>query len=245
MFKKTLILALSVISILDLSAGNTIINNTESSETVNDSGSTVNTGINLGGNTVFIKGNGKIISGSRELAEFNAISIKGQFEVKISSGDKNLIDLKAESNILPLISTEIKNQTLQISISKPVSLTSTPQLSICCGKSPQIISFSGNGKIDAVLNSENFQLISVGAIETTLKGKTPGLEIEMIGAGKLNAKNLKAATLDISMKGASSATVSVSKKLNADIIGAAKLIYFGSPSKITKKIIGGQLIPGK
>ena len=62
-----------------------------------------------------IDGNGEMISQNRTLEPFHSIVVEGSMDVQIGHGDQQLLKLQAEENIMPIITTTIKNGVLTIS----------------------------------------------------------------------------------------------------------------------------------
>lgn len=76
-----------------------------------------------------------------------------------------------------------------------------------------------------------------GASETTLSGKADNFEIELSGAGELDAKGLKSRNVIVDISGAGSAVVHAKKTLHVEISGAGSVKYKGNP-EISKEISG-------
>ena len=76
-----------------------------------------------------------------------------------------------------------------------------------------------------------------GAAALDLSGTADYFEIDLEGAGKIEAKSLISKKAEIRISGAGSASVSVTDELLADIDGVGKLDYYGDP--VLKNISGG------
>ena len=76
-----------------------------------------------------------------------------------------------------------------------------------------------------------------GAASMDLSGKTGLFELELAGAGTIDAKSLVAEKAEVEISGAGTAEVSVTEELFADIDGVGTLTYYGDP--ILKNISGG------
>jgi hypothetical protein len=68
-----------------------------------------------------------------------------------------------------------------------------------------------------------------GASRGVLEESGTDAKLECSGASKLNLAALSLENLDVHLSGASSAMVSVKKKLNYDLSGASSLTYRGKP----------------
>ena len=84
-----------------------------------------------------------------------------------------------------------------------------------------------------------------------LSGETENFEVELAGAGVLDAKSLICRNADIEISGAGTAEVSVTDKLFADMDGVGSLRYYGDPlvenisagltdvEQVSKEVYGG------
>ena len=70
-----------------------------------------------------------------------------------------------------------------------------------------------------------------------LSGSTELFEMELAGAGTIDAKNLVSKKSEVRISGAGTAEVSVTEELFADIDGVGTLTYYGDP--VLKNISGG------
>lgn len=204
-----------------------------------------------------IDGNGNVIKQERTVTSFNKIDISGGFEVLINQGKEEKLELEVDENLLELIKTETKNNTLIIKSDKSIGKAKSLKLYITVVDIKDIdvsgaveltnkgtfegenleIDVSGAGDIDLKLEVEELKMKMSGASETNLAGKAHHFEIEISGAGELNAEKLKSRNVIVDISGAGSATVNAKKTLNVIVSGAGSVKYKGNP-KITKKVSG-------
>ena len=85
--------------------------------------------------------------------------------------------------------------------------------------------------------AERMEMDIAGAASVDLSGKTDILEMELNGAGTIDAKSLICRKANIEISGAGTAEISVIEKLFADIDGVGSLKYYGSPE--VQNISGG------
>lgn len=82
-----------------------------------------------------------------------------------------------------------------------------------------------------------FSLELAGAGDILAEGKAERANIDLSGAGNINAKKLVCSSADITLNGAGNISLSVTDKLNAIINGLGNIEYYGSP-EVAKKISG-------
>lgn len=204
-----------------------------------------------------IEGSGDVINEKRAVSSFSKIDISGSFQVILNQGDTEKLELEVDENLLGLIKTEVKNNTLYISSKKSIGNAESLNLYITTVNVNEIeasgainlknkgtyradnleIDISGAAEVDLELDVENLTMGMSGASETTLSGVANNFDIEISGAGELQAKKLKTRNTTIAISGAGSATVYAKKTLNIEVSGAGSVQYKGSP-KVVKSISG-------
>ncbi len=185
-----------------------------------------------------VRGNGKLQTVERKVPEFNRVEVSGVFYVKIILGNRNAVKIRAESNLLKYIETEVYHNTLEISSSRHLA-PRKKLLIIVETKELKELESSGVNKIVVVnLNSRSLDVDCSGASEIKLKGKVEKLFADVSGASSLNACKLKADYVDVSVSGASSAYVYARKYLSADASGVSTIKYRGNPKKIETDVSG-------
>ncbi len=75
-----------------------------------------------------------------------------------------------------------------------------------------------------------------------VSGETANLIIDISGAGKVDAGNLKAENAAIDASGASRVNIFAVNQLRADASGASKIVYTGSPKSVEKNSSGASSI---
>ena len=61
-----------------------------------------------------MSGSGTVVSETRKVSGFDAVSVEYPTQVLIKQGNTELIKIEAEDNLLPNLKTEVKNGTLEI-----------------------------------------------------------------------------------------------------------------------------------
>lgn len=204
-----------------------------------------------------IDGNGVIKKEIREVSKFNKIDISGKFEVMISQGDEEKLELELDENLLEYVITQTEDNTLFITTKNKIGSAKSLKLYITVVDLEDIdvsgavelknkgtlvcnnlaINVSGAGDIDFDLDVKNLTMDMSGASETTLSGDVDNFDIEISGTGELDAKKLITENTAVNISGAGSAIVFAEKTLKVEISGAANVKYKGDP-KIEKSISG-------
>ena len=187
-----------------------------------------------------VKGSGKRLTQKREVASFTSISAEGAFDIEVVCQKDLGIEIEADDNILPLISTEVSNNVLWLKPKSNYSAEDAPKIKI---NVPNIEAFSadGAGKIQiSGVNNDKLQIALDGAPNLTASGTTKMVGIDTNGAAKIDTHNLRAAHAVVDSKGVSKVDLGVSSQLDVTVSGPSHVTYSGDP--VVNKTVHG---PGK
>jgi len=185
-----------------------------------------------------VRGNGKIKTETRLIENFKRIDVSGSFTVKIQVGEQTSLKIKGEENLLPLIKTQVRGTTLILDTKKSLSprkelliLVTTPELEgmDCAG---------ANDILVEGIKTNSFEIDLSGACSIELNGIAEKFIADLSGAGSINAKNLEASKVYISVSGAASANVFAREFLDASVSGVGSIDFFGNPNKTNTNVSG-------
>jgi hypothetical protein len=104
---------------------------------------------------------------------------------------------------------------------------------------------SGASPLNGYLKARNSDINLSGASQLNLTGSGGNISLEASGASSANLENYPAGDADIQLSGASRGTLTVSGKLNANLSGASRLEYGGSPVLGKVEVTGGSTFKRK
>ena len=207
------------------------------------------------------RGSGNVISQTREVSDFEAVSVSYPATVLIKQGNAESLKIEAEDNLLPNLKTQVKNGTLEIFYKrengKHVNPTKTVKITIVVKDLTNVdfssagelvvenlktdnldvsLSGAGNIKLDKILVKALSVSLS-GAGSSTASGTADDLNLNISGFGDFKGADLHSKDAQVDISGAGSATVWVDNDLNAQISGAGSISYYGSAS-VTKQVSG-------
>jgi len=214
----------------------------------------------------FEKGNGEIVTERRSVGDFDGLRIAGNFEVILREGKVPLVQINTDENLLKFIDTEVEGGILRISQEKKLISTKKIRITInylvlkdiramgaaLIKNEETIVSenleigMEGAGAIDLMINSDKLTVVLSGAGVISLAGEVREQELNLMGAGKLEALDLESKECEVSVSGLGSAEVYVTEKLNAKIEGVGSIKYGGDPKDLNTEIKGlGRIKPLK
>ncbi|MBI4672111.1 MAG: DUF2807 domain-containing protein [Chloroflexi bacterium] len=200
------------------------------------------------------RGSGNVVTETRAVSGFNSVTLAGFGDLNITQGETESLMIQAEDNILPYITTEVKDDVLTIGLKSGinnVSLSPTNPVKFeLAVKTLNSIQLAGAGNITtSALKSEtlnlttsgagslNMQQLQVkqlevvvsGAGSVTLAGSSDTQTASLTGLGSYNAGDLQSQRASVTISGAGSATVWAKESLTAQISGAGSISYYGEP----------------
>lgn len=198
----------------------------------------LNVSVNFGG----VEGSGKVATEQRSVSDFSKVDVGGVFQVEIVAGKDYSVEVQADDNLLPLIRTEVRGDTLQISSEKRFNTRNDIKVRITA---PNIegIETSGASKVNAsAIKSEALAIDTSGASKVSLAGETRQLNIQVSGASNIDASNLNAVDADVDASGASKVSIIATGNLKTEASGASSITYSGNPANVEKHTSGASRV---
>ena len=209
-----------------------------------------------------VPGSGQLKTETRSPADFNVVELRYPAEVTIRQGSKQSVEIQAEDNLVPQITTEVRGGRLiirndevdwaaRVEPTKPVKITINV-------KNLNELDFSGAGTVSLEgLKSDRLKVVLSGAGEIKLgkldlkslegvlsgagnikaDGRADHVQLIISGLGNFESPDLESLSASIRISGSGNATLRVQDELNASVSGAGSIRYYGSP-KITQQISG-------
>lgn len=203
------------------------------------------------------QGNGTVVQEERGLEDFSSITIEGSYTIELEQGAPGLT-IETDENLLPLIQTEVKRNTLRLSNTKNIKGSDGviiriryPELEkLEVGGAAQItntgtmqarnleIEVRGAAMVELELEAKKLELDLSGASSVTFKGTARQLQADLSGAGNLEAYELQVRDATVNLSGIGSAEVYVTDNLQAKVSGVGGIRYKGEPSNIQRQVSG-------
>jgi hypothetical protein len=187
-----------------------------------------------------VQGEGPLKREERTLNAFQAVDVSQSFIVEIETGKPQSIAVEADENLLPLIDTQVVDNTLKIANKPGKTLSSNNPIKVFLSL-PSLQNVDAKGASRLVITGiqgDQLKLNLEGGHQVRMVGGVlQNLQIKASGAAQLESLMLKAQNVDIQLSGAASARIRAEKKLKVSAAGACKLEYKGTP-EITQNLTG-------
>ncbi len=211
----------------------------------------------------FKTGSGNIVTESRSVNSFDAISVGGGFEVEVKTGPVVSVTVEADDNIIKHIETKISGNTLKIStedlhnysdVHMKVYITAPSVSTIKASASAEVTVqdvLKNNGKLTFKASSGSEINAEVEAPEVeadvssgghiSLKGKTRNYKAEASSGSEIRSWDLLTENTKVTASSGSSARVHASVSLNASASSGSLMRYHGAASVNKSESSGGSV----
>ena len=189
------------------------------------------------GRAQVIRGSGVAKTEQRTLAPFDRMDVAGAFEVTLVDGPLYRITVEADNDLLDAVGSAVIDNELRISSLR--SFVSRTSMKVTVESPPlRALSVSGNAKVTATaLSGPSFAFAGSGSSTAKLGGSIESLKISLAGAGRVDALDLAADSVEVEVLGSGTAEVHALKTLSLMVIGSGTLRYRGNP-KVSRNAIG-------
>lgn len=183
-----------------------------------------------------IRGNGRIVTETRAVADFTSVEADGDLTITWTKG-ATALQIRTDKNLLNHIETTVEGKKLRIH--SHGQLRPTKKIKVTLSSS----GLSGARLMGAVrltaarLSGKGFYYDGMGATRVVADGNVEELLATMAGASRIEAEALQAQNVELSISGAGRADVTAEKTLKVSITGAGKVTYSGDP-EIERHISG-------
>jgi hypothetical protein len=206
-----------------------------------------------------IDGSGRILTENRTVPEFQSVSLSMPAVVTVRDGGPPGLQITADDNVLPLISSTVRSGSLSLAYTRPcVRPTRAVQISAAAGTISELSilgtgdirtegviqasdlksSITGTGNMDLAVEVSRLESSITGTGTVVLTGSADNLTISIPGAGTVDASKLSARRVTVDILGSGNALVDVRESLSVKIMGSGSVVYSGNPSTIEQSITG-------
>lgn len=185
-----------------------------------------------------IQGSGVRKTEKRDLGSFTSIQASGAYEMKVTCQQPASFEIEGDDNILPLIKTEVRDGVLHIHNEKSYNPTTVIMIRIGLA---DLNRFATDGAGDVSITNvknEKLSVNSTGAARIKAEGQTKLIEINVPGAAKIDASNLRADRATVTVNGAAQVDVHASQQLDVTVSGVGQVTYYGNPGVVNKSVTG-------
>lgn len=215
-----------------------------------------NFNFNMGGT----EGSGKPKEESRPVGSFNRIRLDGAITVEARPAAITSLKVRADDNIVPLVTTTVEGDTLVVSTQRNASYSTRNPVVVEVGYTQlQAADLRGSGDLNigaiegdrfeaalsgsgdvrlAQVKVKRLRLSVAGSGDVRASGSTEELSVQVAGSGDVHAQQVMAQQAKVSVAGSGDARVQVRDNLDVSIAGSGDVWVTGKPSRINRSIVG-------
>ncbi len=187
-----------------------------------------------------IRGNGVIEEQTRALSGFNAISSTGSVDVFVKQGNSYSVVVRADGNLLNYIKTEVRNNTLIISVTRNIWHAKTLEVHITM-KALQKVAMSGSG--DFYCNSpfpvQNLQFILSGSGDAKAVLVAKNVHIKVRGSGDIEVSGIRGTLgIDVTGSGDVEAYGLQLETCSLNVLGSGDVKLKGRTAQLIARVLG-------
>jgi hypothetical protein len=196
------------------------------------------------------EGSGNVQTETREVSGFDRVSLSGIGDVTLVQADQESLRIEAEDNILPHITTEVRDGTLYIGFDRKAIIPTEPikfylsmpevrgleSKGVSNIHAEQIntdrldVAISGTGNIGInQLVTDSLAVNVSGAGNFSGEGETTDLKVSLSGAGNYDGEDLRSSQAEVTITGLGRVVTWVTDALDVTISGTGGVDYYGSP----------------
>jgi hypothetical protein len=196
-------------------------------------------------------GSGNLETEEYAFTDFTEVEISSAFEFEIDQSSSYSINVTADDNVMDYVQVSQDGQTLKIGLRRfisigPVTLRASVTLPQLHGLT---VSGASRGTISDFSSTEDLEIKVSGASRVTgdvaagdvefgisgastiqLEGSANDIDANVSGASHFNLDAFTVNNADVNFSGASSGTVNLNGRLDANLSGASRLWYIGEPT---------------
>jgi Putative auto-transporter adhesin, head GIN domain len=174
-----------------------------------------------------VVGSGPLETETRAVAAFSRVSAGGGVKVEVTIGPTQSVELEAQANLLPIIETQVREGTLEISstenYSAPRGITVTITVPAIDG-----ITLSGGaqGRISG-LGADRLQADVSGGAALRGDGVVATLEISASGGAQVHLFDVAATAVELSASGGAQLEVTAAERVSGAASGGSRVTVHG------------------
>ena len=198
-----------------------------------------------------LTGSGDLKTEEYDFSDFDRVEVSSAFEFEISRSNSYSISIAADDNVIERVKVTKEGDNLKISLETTprlgsltlkavvtmpylrglaVSGASRGTISGFSSANDMDIKVSGASKVAGDIRADDVDFNVSGASAVQLEGSANNIVANVSGASRFNLGDFMVNNANITFSGASTGTLNLSGKLDANLSGASKLSYIGEPT---------------
>jgi Putative auto-transporter adhesin, head GIN domain len=190
-----------------------------------------------------LTGEGPVVSETRDVRAFDRIEVGAGIRVAMRIGPAEALEVRAQSNLLDAIATDVTGSTLTIDARG--SFTSAEAVTVVVvAPALEAIALSGGAQATIEgLEAASIEIAANGGSHATLVGTAERVELKCNGGSSAELGDLVARTITTTLAGGATATVNASGEVTGSASGGSHLTVRGD-ADVAVETSGGAEVAG-
>jgi hypothetical protein len=185
-----------------------------------------------------IEGSGAAATQTRSVPAFTRFDLAGASAVTVHVGGKQAVVVRADDNLIDLVTTEVRDSELVIGTNGSFT-AKTPMTVDVTVPTLDAATLSGSGLVVVDgLRAAQFTVDVAGSGVLTVTGIVERLDADLGGSGDVRLEGLAAQDVTATVSGSGRLQVNATGDLDASVSGSGAIFYSGNPSNVTTSITG-------
>jgi Putative auto-transporter adhesin, head GIN domain len=212
-----------------------------------------------------VTASGNVVMQDLGLTGFTTVEAENAFSLDISQAETFSVTVRVDENIQDQVDVSVTGDTLKLRLKGPLRIrgdvtleasikmpsleglqlsgASSGDLSGIISTAQIDIVLSGASSVEGDLTARSLEINASGASNVALEGSAVSMSIDVSGASSLDLASLPVETVEVTLSGASDATVNARNRIDpAEASGASHLRYLGDPSLGDVKTSGASTV---
>jgi hypothetical protein len=201
---------------------------------------------------VTLTGSGNVVTQEEAISGFDKVDISQSFNVEIKQGESFSVLIRVDDSLVehlnvvkqgstlrigldPNRSYTIRNATMEAEITMPelldLDLSGNSDANVSGFESTKslVVNLSGNSGLLGDIQVGDARFDVSGNSSVTVTGSAGGLSVDASGSSEVDLTDFPASDGTVNVSGASTVTVNLSGRLDADASGSSDVYYLGDP----------------
>lgn len=197
--------------------------------------------IRLGG-MPFTQGSGLLAVEDRPVGTFTGINASTGIEVIATVSDDTSVQVEADDNLIPLITTEVIDDVLHVKVVGSLSTKNPIKVILKTRELTRVVATSGARIEASKLNGETWKVTVNSGASVIARGSVASQTVDASSGASYQAKELETDTTTVDASSGASVTVSVLNRFVGSVASGARVKYSGKPEHVTTSSSSGGLI---
>jgi hypothetical protein len=191
-------------------------------------------------NSDAVVGDGHLAHERRAVGNVGALDVSGPLEVNVRVGPAPSLEVDADSNLLPLIRTEVSGGALRMWVAGNVRSNNSLRVTYTVPTLTQVRA-SGSGRLTvSELNGAPLDFSKSGSGTAQLSGRVSRLDVQQSGSGQVNASALRTGDANLNLNGSGRLSLGQVQggALTANVHGSGSLQASGAVDSLNAHVHG-------